>query len=151
VSAVDPSTRRRVYASCNGECWFCGRALEYGGPPVEDWRQAATVEHLRPRHLGGSNTLANLVLACGACNNWKGGFTLATFRKRVAELAGDETVQFYGERHGLPRQVSTREFFEERGPMVRLRRRKLPPAVAAPVFRIEGGMGELLRRSGSGS
>lgn len=43
-------------------CWYCGRGLSLGG---------STLDHLRPRALGGNNCRRNLRLACRRCNNRK--------------------------------------------------------------------------------
>ncbi len=50
---------RRLIERDGQGCFYCGEAL------TED---AATLEHLVARCLGGPNILANLVLACQPCN-----------------------------------------------------------------------------------
>lgn len=44
-------------------CCYCGITLTHG---------TATLEHVKPKALGGSNSLDNLALACFACNQEKG-------------------------------------------------------------------------------
>ncbi len=44
-------------------CWWCGRCL-----PEEE----LNLEHLKPKSLGGSNSLENLRLACVLCNRSRG-------------------------------------------------------------------------------
>lgn len=44
-------------------CFYCSRLL---GPALP-----ATLDHVIPRAAGGSGDIANLVLACGPCNNRK--------------------------------------------------------------------------------
>ena len=53
-----------------GRCLFCKSKLtiSLAGEPMS----AATVEHIRPRNHGGDDSLGNLALACGPCNNEKG-------------------------------------------------------------------------------
>jgi len=53
-----------------GKCIHCRRrlAITTRGEPVS----AATLEHILPRHHGGTDTLGNLAIACRSCNNLKG-------------------------------------------------------------------------------
>lgn len=44
-------------------CCWCGKTLKHN---------EITIEHLLPKNLGGSNAIANLLLACFACNNSRG-------------------------------------------------------------------------------
>lgn len=53
------------YADC---CWYCGKALEINGGHLN----SATVDHIRPVHLGGGNEFCNLRLACAPCNSARG-------------------------------------------------------------------------------
>lgn len=60
--------RRRVYEAARGEdgvvrCWWCRDPLSFG---------AMTLEHLKPRHAGGTNRDSNLRPACFTCNNNRG-------------------------------------------------------------------------------
>lgn len=54
-----------------GKCLHCGAHLVIGldGEPVS----RATIEHILPRHHGGTDDLANLGLACARCNGEKAG------------------------------------------------------------------------------
>lgn len=53
-----------------GKCIHCGRRhqLELDGTP----RTQATVEHIVPRHHGGTDAIENLAVACASCNQRKG-------------------------------------------------------------------------------
>jgi hypothetical protein len=42
-----------------------------------------TLDHVTPRHRGGSHSWENLVTACKTCNHRKGGKTLAEARLRL--------------------------------------------------------------------
>ncbi|NJM65997.1 MAG: HNH endonuclease [Acaryochloris sp. RU_4_1] len=44
-------------------CWWCGYHLP---------ANRLTLDHLKPKSLGGSNSLENLRLACFPCNNSRG-------------------------------------------------------------------------------
>lgn len=89
--------RRRLLGERDGyACRYCGHpladpataigvmpvpgdnedGLAYRAAPGFRWPQ---IDHVVPRSRGGSNALANLVLACGPCNVAKGTMTLAEF------------------------------------------------------------------------
>lgn len=57
-------SKREVFRRDNFTCQYCGA-------------QAAslTVDHIIPRHRGGTHTWDNLTTACSACNRRKGGRT----------------------------------------------------------------------------
>ncbi|MBC7824452.1 MAG: HNH endonuclease [Candidatus Parcubacteria bacterium] len=45
------------------QCFWCGCDLPPG---------TQTLDHLKPKSRGGSNSLENLRLACFSCNNFRG-------------------------------------------------------------------------------
>ncbi len=55
-------SRREVFARDGHVCQYCGRATG-----------DLTLDHVVPRHRGGSHTWDNLVAACKPCNHRKGG------------------------------------------------------------------------------
>ncbi len=55
-------TRREVFRRDNFTCQYCGRRTG-----------DLTVDHVLPRHLGGTHTWTNVVAACPLCNHRKGG------------------------------------------------------------------------------
>ncbi len=57
-------TRREVFRRDGFVCQYCGRPTE-----------RPTIDHVIPRHRGGTSTWDNLVTACPACNLRKGGRT----------------------------------------------------------------------------
>ncbi|MBL8955201.1 MAG: HNH endonuclease, partial [Myxococcaceae bacterium] len=59
-------SRENVYARDGGKCQYCTR-------PVS--RAEATYDHVTPRRLGGVTSWDNIVIACVACNQKKGGRT----------------------------------------------------------------------------
>ncbi len=65
-------SRREVFARDGHVCQYCGRQ---GGD--------MTLDHVVPRHRGGSHTWENLVTACGSCNHRKGGRLLDEARLRL--------------------------------------------------------------------
>ncbi|WP_179382207.1 RNA-guided endonuclease IscB [Streptomyces sp. SA15] len=69
--------RAYLHARWNGACAYCDAT----GVPLN-------VEHLRPRSRGGSNRIANLVLACVPCNKAKDNMPVEVFlADRPARLA----------------------------------------------------------------
>jgi 5-methylcytosine-specific restriction endonuclease McrA len=60
-----PLTRREVFRRDNFTCQYCGKVA-----PV------LTIDHVIPRHLGGTHVWGNVVAACPLCNHRKGGRTL---------------------------------------------------------------------------
>ncbi|MGC6513245.1 MAG: HNH endonuclease [Myxococcota bacterium] len=53
-----------------GKCLHCRRKLHLrmSGEPISQ----ATIEHIVPRHHGGTDELRNLGIACARCNHGKG-------------------------------------------------------------------------------
>lgn len=68
IASLTPS---RVRAGVMGPCFYCGDEF------------AATVDHLVPRALGGTDDQWNLVSACHRCNSRKGNRTADEFIARV--------------------------------------------------------------------
>lgn len=58
--------RRNLYARDGSRCQYCGSQF-----PTRE----LTIDHVRPRVLGGQHSWTNLVCACVACNARKGGRT----------------------------------------------------------------------------
>lgn len=65
--ALLPASEGRVW---QGKCIHCQSKLSIkeNGEPIS----RATVEHIVPRHHGGTDAPENLALACARCNNQKG-------------------------------------------------------------------------------
>jgi hypothetical protein len=78
--------RQLVFAKHGLKCWYCGMRL---------FRRTATLDHVQPRHLGGSDEPENLVPCCQDCNFLKGHRTLEQFRNVFEEISG--TRVFAGE------------------------------------------------------
>ena len=64
--------RREVFRRDNYTCQYCGVKT-----------RSLTVDHVVPRHRGGTSIWENLVSACRACNRRKGGKTLAEAGMRL--------------------------------------------------------------------
>jgi 5-methylcytosine-specific restriction endonuclease McrA len=61
-----PLSRLNVLARDRFECQYCGVRLT---------PRMATLDHVKPRRLGGGTSWTNLVCACETCNRKKGGRT----------------------------------------------------------------------------
>lgn len=78
-AAVPSSTvRTQLYSSWGPNCCWCGRTTS--NKKGTSAGMTTTVEHLWPMYLGGTSDMANLAVACDACNNFrKHGYTWAWF------------------------------------------------------------------------
>ncbi len=68
-------TRQEIFCRDDHTCQYCGRQ---GG--------RLTVDHVVPRHKGGSHQWSNVVTACEECNRVKGGKTAQDARMRLLHL-----------------------------------------------------------------
>lgn len=72
------TVRSQLYSSWGRNCCWCGRTT-FGKKGTERGLKT-TVEHLWPMYLGGTSEMANLAVACDACNNFRQhGYTWAWF------------------------------------------------------------------------
>ena len=88
-------SRREVFARDRHTCQYCGRQTH-----------DLTLDHVVPRHRGGSHTWENLVTACKPCNHRKGGKTA----RRGAPAAPSRAVRAAQRHllavHAVPRRTS---------------------------------------------
>ena len=73
VAATDRTFERKELDGepiLEGKCIHCQRklALRADGTPLN----GATLEHIVPKHHGGTDALENLAIACARCNSEKG-------------------------------------------------------------------------------
>jgi len=73
-------TRLAIYARDDHRCVYCGRDLAC---------EVATLDHVRPRELGGTNEATNLVTACLTCNSAKRDLPLSGFLATLADKGMD--------------------------------------------------------------
>ncbi|TVQ23288.1 MAG: HNH endonuclease [Leptolyngbya sp. DLM2.Bin15] len=55
--------KARLLKEFGSSCWWCRRCF-----PAKQ----LTLDHLKPKSLGGSNSLENLRLSCSPCNHSRG-------------------------------------------------------------------------------
>lgn len=68
----NPNLTKAIRARDRDECRYCGLIVNFRdrkGPG------GGTYDHVHPMHLGGDDSLGNLVVACRACNSRKGART----------------------------------------------------------------------------
>ena len=68
-------TKREILRRDNYTCQYCGSSGIY-----------LTIDHVFPRHLGGTHSWDNLVAACAACNHRKGGRTIDQAGMRLIRI-----------------------------------------------------------------
>ena len=65
-------TRKEVFRRDNYTCQYCGSNS-----------RDMTIDHVEPKHLGGTHIWTNVVTACSHCNHKKGGRTLQQSGMRI--------------------------------------------------------------------
>jgi 5-methylcytosine-specific restriction endonuclease McrA len=68
-------TKTEVFRRDNYTCQYCGTHTPH-----------LTIDHVNPRHLGGTHTWENVVAACPSCNHKKGGKTTSQAHMRLLAL-----------------------------------------------------------------
>jgi 5-methylcytosine-specific restriction endonuclease McrA len=68
-------SKREVFRRDEFTCQYCGRQTPH-----------LTIDHVIPRHKGGSHTWTNLVAACPPCNRRKGGRTTDEAHMRLQRI-----------------------------------------------------------------
>jgi hypothetical protein len=60
-------------------CCYDQKLLKYKSQTCYPWKDVGSIDHMKPQHEGGSNTLDNLALSCHQCNVVKGTMNSDTF------------------------------------------------------------------------
>lgn len=66
-----------LYHQSECRCQLCGRRITFDD---------ATVDHIIPKAMGGTNEISNLQIACWSCNQLKGSILPDTFFERVTDI-----------------------------------------------------------------
>jgi 5-methylcytosine-specific restriction endonuclease McrA len=77
-------SRREVFVRDRHTCQYCGRIAH-----------DLTLDHIVPRHRGGSHTWDNLVAACKGCNHRKGSKTLVEARMHLVRAPFEPRSDLY--------------------------------------------------------
>ena len=62
---------QKIFDRDHGRCRYCAKKVRIKGRGKWSWPQG-TIDHIIPKVRGGTDALANLVLACRHCNHAKG-------------------------------------------------------------------------------
>lgn len=85
------TAKSQLYSSWGRDCCWCGRTTSSKKGTARETK--TTVEHLWPMYLGGTSDMANLAVACEACNNFrKHGYTWAWFAAQSFYEMPDENT-----------------------------------------------------------
>ena len=77
---IRPAKRQAIYNRDGRRCVYCrGRAGESIDPCSRSGARYLTLDHLRPRALGGSHSATNLVTSCLTCNSIRAAGSLRTW------------------------------------------------------------------------
>jgi len=99
-----PLSRRTVLARDHYTCQYCGK---------QGSKSSLTVDHVLPRWRGGKNTWDNVVAACVACNQRKGGRTPVEAGLRLRSIPRQPryvAVALLGE---VPHKVAWSKYFSQ--------------------------------------
>ena len=77
-------SRREVFVRDRHTCQYCGRTAH-----------DLTLDHIVPRHRGGTHTWDNLVAACKGCNHRKGSKTLPEARMHLIRAPFEPRSDLY--------------------------------------------------------
>ena len=77
-------SRREVFVRDRHTCQYCGRTAH-----------DLTLDHIVPRHRGGTHTWDNLVAACKGCNHRKGSKTLTEARMHLVRAPFEPRSDLY--------------------------------------------------------
>ena len=93
--------RDLIRSKFGGRCAYCGTPIE----PGRSGDNALQIDHVHPRHLGGTDDVGNLVPACRRCNHYKKTFSVEEFRRELSlipvRLAASQPTFRLAQRHGL--------------------------------------------------
>lgn len=69
--------RKQVWNMFKGKCAYCGKPLKF---------KDMQVDHIKPKHIGGTDDFENLYPACRRCNFYKSTFTIEQFRENLETI-----------------------------------------------------------------
>lgn len=87
MSLKPSSAYRALYDAQAGSCFYCLAAMSYA---------AMTRDHVVPRVRGGKRGFANIVLACGPCNNRKGDRDANAYLHTRHGISYRERLAYFG-------------------------------------------------------
>ncbi len=95
-------SRREIFRRDHFTCQYCGKVTPF-----------LTVDHVIPKHLGGTHRWTNLVAACSVCNHRKGGRSLSeTNMKLLRQPIEPPQSAYYIFSRYLPENHEWKEFLD---------------------------------------
>jgi len=84
ASGVDEYPYQHIFERDKFSCQYCGWQ---GRGSFDSWHVAGLcIDHIVPRHAGGSDADSNLVVSCRSCVEMKGRLTPASFEHARQEI-----------------------------------------------------------------
>jgi hypothetical protein len=72
-------SRRVAYENGVRRCPCCGVQLLWRGPPKGNQNTVASVDHIIPKSMGGTNSIKNMFIMCQKCNTKRDTQCFVTF------------------------------------------------------------------------
>jgi len=92
---LNSSKKRYVYIRDGYKCWRCGiKVVIHTEMKISKPSNAATVDHLIPKCLGGGHTVDNLQTCCFKCN-CEMGIILNQLLQNASTLSNEEKLEIY--------------------------------------------------------
>lgn len=88
TGAFTLTKNRKIWAKTKGRCCYCGIQTLKVSPEKRKYKHIpslATIEHVIPKHCGGTNAGENLLIACNKCNTRRGHLPLREFKKIIGK------------------------------------------------------------------
>lgn len=82
MSVCNERKKSKLLKLYRHRCAYCGTHLSKG---------TVTMDHVRPKSVGGKQNVGNIVPACGFCNNFKKDDSVEEFRKNILEESKKDT------------------------------------------------------------
>lgn len=73
---MNKTDRQKIFNKFDGHCAYHGGKIKL---------YSFQVDHITPKHLGGTDDVGNLHPACRSCNATKATYTVEQLRKRLQE------------------------------------------------------------------
>jgi len=95
--------KENIFNKLDGHCAYCGKKISL---------KKATMDHIIPKSLGGSNAAENLLPACKHCNLMKGSSSLEAFR--VDFFKGSLSAEELSSKEKMLNAISKKRFYFEK-------------------------------------
>lgn len=107
---LSATERKKVFDMYGGRCAYCGAAVTFRGMQAD---------HKVPLHIGGEDTIENMLPACRSCNHYKHTLDIEGFREYLSgipkRLNRDCIAYQVGKRFGIVTEnnIQIRFYFEQ--------------------------------------